>query len=85
MRMEAGDAWEEHGLIFTNQLSFYRESTCLKVNVFPTETEHFTLAQASEQNPLEEDQVAVFLREVQGHPHEYLYKIALGERSSIRF
>ena len=28
-------------------------------------------------HPLEEDQVAVFLREVQGHPHEYLYKIAL--------
>ena len=26
---------------------------------------------------MEEDQVAVFLREVQGHPHEYLYKIAL--------
>ena len=30
-----------------------------------------------EMRPLEEDQVAVFLREVQGHPHEYLYKIAL--------
>ena len=30
-----------------------------------------------EMHPLEEDQVAVFLREVQGHPHEYLYKIAL--------
>ena len=26
------------------KLSFYRESTCLKVNVFPTETEHFALA-----------------------------------------
>ena len=30
-----------------------------------------------EMHPLEEDQVAVFLRKVQGHPHEYLYKIAL--------
>ena len=30
-----------------------------------------------EMHPLEEDQVAVFLREVQGHSHEYLYKIAL--------
>ena len=30
-----------------------------------------------EMHPLEEDQVAVFLREVQEDPHEYLYKIAL--------
>lgn len=30
-----------------------------------------------EMHPLEENQVSVFLREVQGHPHEYLYKIAL--------
>ncbi len=28
-------------------------------------------------HPLEEEQVAAFLKEVQGSPHEYLYKIAL--------
>ncbi|MCI6352483.1 MAG: site-specific integrase [Firmicutes bacterium] len=30
-----------------------------------------------EMHPLEEEQVAAFLKEVQGSPHEYLYKIAL--------
>lgn len=28
-------------------------------------------------HPLEEDQIVAFLREIQGHPHEYLYRIAL--------
>ncbi len=30
-----------------------------------------------EMHPLEEDQVSAFLKEVQGNPHEYLFKIAL--------
>lgn len=30
-----------------------------------------------EMHPLEEDQVSAFLKEVQGNPHEYLYKIVL--------
>ncbi len=30
-----------------------------------------------EMHPLEEEQVAAFLKKVQGSPHEYLYKIAL--------
>ena len=47
----------------------------LRVN--PTDACTLPRVIKKEMHPLEEDQVAAFLKEVQGSPHEYLYKIAL--------
>ena len=47
----------------------------LRVN--PTDACALPRVIKKEMHPLEEDQVAAFLKEIQGSPHEYLYKIAL--------
>lgn len=47
----------------------------LRVN--PTDACTLPRVIKKEMHPLEEDQVTAFLKEVQGSPHEYLYKIAL--------
>ena len=47
----------------------------LRVN--PTDACTLPRVIKKEMHPLEEDQVSAFLKEVQGNPHEYLYKIAL--------
>ena len=47
----------------------------LRVN--PTDACTLPRVIKKEVHPLEEDQVSAFLKEVQGRPHEYLYKIAL--------